>query len=189
MSVFEKLVRAHYPIGVYSINEQSNIGFELAAYGAGLEILQDELGEIEKEAFFMTAEDYGLSAWEKLWGASRDELSTEMRREMLIARSSYGDGDFTTEGMNKVLRFLGFEGMIKEYPNVYRVTADFSLNSLSSGQRNFIVSQIESMFPAHIEADAVFAGFDWDCVDSRNITFDSMEQKEMRWCDIDILVM
>ncbi len=189
MSVFEKLVRAHSPLGIYSIKENSNIACELGAYGAGLELLQDELREMEREAFFMTAEDYGLSMWEKLWGAARTDLSAEERREMLVARLSFGYGDFTPEGMNKVLRFLGVEGVIKEYPHVHRVTVEFPSKSLSFGQRNFIAAQLKSVFPAHIEADAVFAGFDWNGIDSRDLTFDSMEQRGMRWSDIDIFVM
>ncbi len=188
MSVLENLIRAHKPIGIYSITEDSNLSFELGAYGAGLELLQDELKEIEREAFFATAESYGLSMWEKLWGAQRSDLSVERRREMLLARSAFGYEDFTPEGMNKVLRFLGVEGTIKEYPHVYRVTVEIDSKNLTSGQRNWIWSQLQAVFPAHIEADAVFAGFDWNTAESRNLTFDSMEQKGMPWSSIDIYV-
>ncbi|MBQ4569587.1 MAG: DUF2313 domain-containing protein [Ruminococcus sp.] len=188
MSVLEKLIRAHTPLKIYSIKEGSNLSFELSAYAAGLELVQKELETLEREAFAGSAEGYGLSLWEKLWGAPRDDLSTAKRREMLLARLSFGYGDFTLEGMRKVLSFLGIEGEIREYPNVFRVTVEVSLENVPRGQRKWIVSQLGAVFPAHIEADAVFKGFDWNDSDSRSLTFDSMEGKAMPWSEIDIYV-
>ncbi len=189
MSVLEKLVRAHIPIGIYNISEDSNLYHELGAYAAGIELVQEDLEVLERETFAKTADSYGLSAWEKLWGAARSDLSISKRREMLLARLGFGYDDFTAEGMSKVLRFLGIEGTIKEYPNVFRATVDVDSKDLTQGIRNWIVSQLQAVFPAHIEADAVFPGFDWDMSDSRNLTFDSMEQRSMRWSEIDIYVM
>ncbi len=188
MNVHEKLIRAHTPLGIYSIKEGSNLNFELQAYGAGFELVQKELEMLEREAFAGTADGYGLALWEKLWGAERDDLSIAKRREMLLARLSFGYGDFTLEGMIKVLRFLGIEGNIKEYPHVFRVTVEVNSENLTRGTRNWIVSQLGAVFPAHIEADAVFKGFDWNKSDSRSLTFDSMEGKAMPWSEIDIYV-
>ncbi len=188
MSVLQKLVADHKALGIYSITEDSNINCELKAYAEGLEMLRETLQEMEKEAFFFTANTYGLSAAERLWGAQRGDLTTQKRREMLLTRSAFGYDDFTPEGAEKVLKFLGVEGVIREYPRVFRITVDVSSQKLTEGQRNWIVSQLYGVFPAHLEVDAVFDGFEWDALNERNISFDDMENKNMLWSEIDVYV-
>lgn len=186
MNMLEKLINAHSALKIYNIKEGSNIYAELSAYSVGLELLNNELEEIEKEAFISTAETYGLSLAEKLWGRQRDDLSLEKRREMILKRSSFGYDDFTLEGIEKLLGFLGIDGEIQEYPQLHRITVTITDENLTDGQKNWILSQMLALFPAHLEADAVFAGFCWEDIESNNLTFDSMENCNMTWSQIDI---
>lgn len=185
MSTYEKIKAIHSSLGIYKITENSNINYELRAYSVGLDILSDALAQLLREYFIPTAEDFGLSKRERLVGAVRDDLGTEKRRDMLVKRSSFGAEDFTLSGMYKALGVLGIEGKITEYPKVNRVTIEVENKGLTKGKRNWIVSQIQMLFPAHLEADAVFSGFSWADIDSKGQSFSQMENTAKTWFEID----
>ncbi len=189
MSTFEKLAGVLAPLGVYEIKEESTIWSELKAYAVGLDMLREELLELESEAFIPTSESYGLSRRERLFAAVRDDLSVENRRNMLLTRSAFGQGDFTLDGIQKILEFLGIEGSIEEYPFANRVVVWVEDKGLTKGQRNFIISQLNLLFPAHLEIDGVFEGFSWADVKAGNLTFAQMENSQKTWNEIDYLCM
>ena len=185
MSTYEKIKKIYSSIGIYNITEESTISYELRAYSAGLDMLCDALSELERECFIPTAESFGLSKRELAFGAVRTDLTAEKRRDMLIKRSSFGAEDFTLKGMYKALGVLGVEGIITEYPGVNRVTVEIKNQGLTKGQRNWIVSQLQMLFPAHLEADAVFSGFSWGDIDNLEQTFSQMESSGKTWSEID----
>lgn len=189
MSTFDKLTKIHSSMGVYRITEGSNIGNELRAYSAGLDILADALEELQRECFITTAESYGIRRRELMFGAVREDLPVETRRNMLLTRYSFGSDDFTPEGINKILKLLGIEALVQEFPSVNRVTIDVITTGLTKGQRNWIRSQIAELFPAHLEMDVIFDGFSWDYSDNQNLTFDEMEGFGKTWLDIDYYII
>lgn len=185
MSSYEKLKRIHASSGVYKVIEGSNIANELRAYSAGLDLLADALSELESECFISTSQSYGIERRELMFGAVRVDLPVASRRNMLLKRSAFGEGDFTPEGIGKVLEFLGVQGEVREYPALNRVTIEVENKGLTKGQRNWIVSQISELFPAHLEVDTAFEGFSWEVSDNRNRTFDEMERFLKTWQEID----
>ena len=145
--------------------------------------------ELECEAFIPTSQSYGLERRERLFGAVRDDLDTAQRREMLLKRSAFGNADFTLEGIGRILDFLGIQGEIKEYPNVNRVVVEVQNEGLTKGQRNWIVSQLGALFPAHLEVDGVFEGFSWEQIDANGYDFAQMEATLRTWFEIDYYCM
>lgn len=189
MSTFEKLLKVLSSAGVYEIKEGSNVYYELKAYSAGLDMLTDTLRELECEAFIPTSGSYGLSRRERLFGAVRDDLSAVKRRSMLIERNAFSEGDFTYEGAERILEILSIDGSVEEFPSLNRVVVWADNKGLTKGQRNFIVSQLNLLFPAHLEIDAVFEGFSWADSDKKNLTFEEMESTLRTWAQIDYLCM
>lgn len=189
MSTFEKLMGVLAPLGVYEIKEGSTIYSELKAYSAGLDMLRGELSELQSEAFIPTSGSFGLTRRERLFGAVRDDLSVENRRNMLLTRSAFGSGDFTPNGVQRILEFLGIDGSIEEYPFANRVVVRVENKELTKGQRNFIISQLNLLFPAHLEIDGVFDGFSWADAEAKSLTFEQMENSSMTWAQIDYLCM
>ena len=116
MSVLESLLSRLSPIKLYSLKEGGNTYNELSAFAVGLEILRFELSEMLLECFLSSAESYGLSRYERLWGGEREHLPTDKRREMLISRSSLNLNDFTPQGVSKIFDLLGVAGTINEFP-------------------------------------------------------------------------
>lgn len=186
MSTFESMKSALFPLKIYSIVQGSNIYKELSVYCAELDRLYTKADEILREGFFATAESWGLERMERLWGNVRDDAELSKRREMCILRSAFGFGDFTPEGTEKLLKVLGTEGYIEEYPRLFRIVADLRQRVYKLPERQWIKAQLEALFPCHLEVDPVFLGFDWGASDEKALTFSQMEEKNMCWADIDI---
>ncbi|MGN0452783.1 MAG: hypothetical protein ACI4GZ_03170 [Ruminococcus sp.] len=187
MSSLDSLILRLSPLGVYSLEENTAVYSELSAYAVGLDILRETLDTMIRECFFASAESYGLRNAEILLGKSREDLPLEKRREMLIARNSLGVNDFTLQGMEKILNLLGVEGVIEEFPALQRISVNLGATLCTRGEKNFIISQIESLFPSHLEADVAFGGMSWAYIEMQQLTFDKMEQKGYSWQEIDIL--
>lgn len=158
MSNFLKLKKIHSLSGVYKVTAGSNIENELKAYSAGLDILTQALEEFERECFVDTACSYGLERRELMSGAQRDDLPIDLRRQMLLCRSYFGESDFTLEGILKVFEILGIEGSVVENPTQNKMVLKVKTGGLKKGQRNWILSQVAQLLPAHLETETIFEG-------------------------------
>lgn len=185
MNALNSLIKKHEPLGIYNITEGGNIHCELEAYAEGLDMLSNELDTLLTECFSATAESFGLEEREKLWGRVRDDLSTEKRRQMLLLRSSFSLADFTLNGAQKIVSFLGLDAQVQEYPRMQRLVIDVSKEGFTEGQKKWIRSQLDALFPAHLETDIVWQGFSFDDADSKNLTFDNIDEKSLPWSEID----
>lgn len=183
-SMIEKLS----PLGVYNLSEGSVVYAELSAFAVGLEILRDTLDTLLQEAFIATAEDFGIENTERLVGNVRADLPLEKRREMLTERLSLSSGDFTLKGFEKMLRLMGVEGSIEEYPETQRIVINLSEDEYTEAQCKWIVSQAKALLPAHLKWDVVFAGFSWSDSDATGNTFAVIDGKGYTWKEIDYLI-
>ena len=100
MAAFERMRERLSKVGVYGDDAQV-LCWELKVYATEIERLYSELGVLFRERFITTAEDIGLSAYEKIFGPEREEESTEERRRLLLLRLNLGNGDFTVDGFQK----------------------------------------------------------------------------------------
>lgn len=187
MTRTDSLIKALSSVGLYDLSEGTLVRCELEVYSEALEELRTELETMLRECFLSTAETYGLSRRERIWGKVRDDLPEDMRRQMLILRKSFGFDDFTPEGVGKVLGFLGVKGEIYEYPSLSRMVVDLRNESFTQGERSFILSQIKAVLPAHLEIDTVFSGLTWETCDNKALSFSQIEGKNYTWAQIDLL--
>lgn len=185
MSSCESMIKKLEPLGIYNLATDSILYAELAAFSEGLDVLKAELDTVLKEAFISTAESYGIENLELLVGKKRDDLAIDKRRSMLIERLSFGTGDFTPTGLESMLRVLGVDGKIEEYPFVQRIVLNLSSQYYSAPMREWIMLQAEALFPAHLDWDVVFWGFTWAESDGTQLTFEQMDSKSYSWDSID----
>ena len=68
MSRLQALRDALRPLGIYKLEKGTLVYAELAAYAAGLDLLEDGLDELEREAFLPTAQGEGISRREEIYG-------------------------------------------------------------------------------------------------------------------------
>lgn len=188
MTSLESMINKLVPLRLYNLQDGSIVYAELAAFGAGLDILRAELAELERESFIPTAQSYGIEIYEKLTGSIRSEIPIEKRREMLVSRYSMSYGDFTLKGFDKMLKLVGVAGEIEEGPLCNRIIVKVESEEYTAHEKNWIVWQINSMIPAHLDCDVVFSGFSWIDVDSSGNTFAQNDAKNLRWKEIDYIV-
>ncbi len=136
--------------GLYSIEQGTNIYAELKAYGSGLDVLFETLATMLKELFIDTAEDYGISAREKLLGKPRSEFTLEKRREMLKIYEQMMGGKCTKAAFEAILRGYGLSDFsILEAPTRYRI--GITVNEQTSPELQSLISdRIAQDFPTHL---------------------------------------
>lgn len=188
MKSMERLVNAHRPVGIYNIVQGGNIYNELLVYAQELERLREELEVALCECFVPTAQAEGLESAERMWGSVRDDLPLSKRRNMILTRYALSGGDFTAEAAEKLLTVVGISGRICEYPRQFRITVEVE-DDVSLAKRKWIRNQLRSLFPAHLEVDPVFGGFDWNAAEGLGLSFAQIEQKNMCWDDADIFCL
>ena len=83
MNSFSSMKNKLSAIGIYNIENGSNIYNELKAYSVELDRIFSELDTMLREYFIETAQSYGITLREKFLGREKTEYSLEKRREML----------------------------------------------------------------------------------------------------------
>ncbi len=186
MSTLERMCQVMSPFGIYSLSSESNVYSELSACAVGIDILRDTLSTLLRENFYATAESYGLSIPEKMWGSERINVPLDTRREMLRERLALSDADFTVASFNKVLNMLGIEAEVHESPRTQQISIVVLTENLTDSERSFIVSQLKGHLPAHLDIGVSFDGFNWSDVKSSSLTFEQMDSASMTWSEIDM---
>lgn len=185
MTALDSMIKKLTPLNVYDLSSSSLIYAELVAFAVGLDFLRDSTDMLLKECFVATAEDFGITERERMWGNIRTDLTLDKRRTMLTRRLSFSPQDFTPEGFNKVLEFMGIEGEIEEQPKALRISLKLTQREYSAALREWIVAQLKGLFPAHLLWDVVFPGFCWSDIDTSGNTFSAIDAKGYLWQKID----
>ena len=169
MSRLQALRDALRPLGIYKLEKGTLVYAELAAYAAGLDLLEDGLDELEREAFLPTAQGEGISRREEIYGKPKTLLPLRERREMLLYRGAINNRNNTREDLERALVACGLRAQVKENldgASVYMICLDFGVE-------------------CHLEAEFDFRTLDWNRIDSMDKTFDQMDAAEMTWNQID----
>lgn len=183
MTVFEKMKERLLRVGVYK-DDARVLCWELKAYAVELERLYTELGVMFRERFITTAEDTGLSVYEKIFGPVRVGESTEERRRMLLLRLNLGNNDFTVDGFKKALDSFGLKYTLSEFPAIGRLNV-IATTDYSPAEQAWINNEVSKIVPAHIEFQLLFNTMTWDQWDALNRTFGDFDTDDMTWEQID----
>lgn len=143
-------------LGLYNIEENSNIYAELKSYAAALDEMFAILETMLKELFIDTAEDYGISSREILLGREKDGFSLDKRREMLKIYEQMMGGRCTPEAFDMILRGYGLtefeivEGAVHNRMNI-------NINdSVSAELKKTVQERIAADFPSHLTVTVNF---------------------------------
>lgn len=182
MTPLENMVKHLTPLQLYSLNENTNVYNELGVYANAFEQSISEADILLKELLINTAEDYGLSQREKIWGLPRTELTIEERRKAIIERFCINYSDCTLSAMRNFLSSLGVQATITEVPSKYRVYIYVENGSaFPISVRNYINEQAESFFPAHIEVFLDYRIADWNKLDNNKTMFSTYDSFNYTW--------
>ena len=182
MTPLENMLKHLIPLQLYKLDEDSNVYNELSAYSNAFEHSIAEADMLLKEMLITTAEDYGLSSREKIWGLPRTELTTEERRKAIIERFCINYSDCTLKAMQNFLMSLGVKPIVTEVPSKYRMYVYVENGStFSIPVRKYINEQVESFFPAHIEVFLDYRVADWNKLDNNKTMFDTYDSFNYTW--------
>lgn len=188
MSSFGSLFKKLELTGVYTLNLSDEVSSELAAFGAALDMVCDELDEAYRESFIDTAQSYGLDRREMIIaGITSSELTPQQRRSIIKQRSLLGESDFTLDALRRLLDAFGVEYNITENPREQRIVIDAELPGFSQAMANVFEQSILEFVPAHLEAEIVYKGKRWSDLDDENLTFTQLDNRDYTWAQLDAL--
>ena len=142
MGSYDSMKEKLNAVGIYSIDENSNISKELLAYSEGLDSLFDSLDTMTKEYFIETAVDFGIVRREKFLGKEREEYSTEKRREMLMLQEQNMGGKCTPDAFCDVLRSFGLTDFtFTELPSTFKLSITIN-DTLTQEQKKIVTERI-----------------------------------------------
>ena len=110
MESFLSMKQKLLPLGLYELDDNDETVWELKAYAEGLNTLFDTLDELEREYFISTAQSYGLSRRELLFGREMSGQTAQERRDALMYLERTIVGDTTDSGFAEFLENLGLSG-------------------------------------------------------------------------------
>lgn len=157
MGSYDSMKEKLNAVGIYSIDESSNISKELTAYSEGLDSLFDSLDTMTKEYFIETAVDFGIVRREKFLGKEREEYSTEKRREMLILQEQNMGGKCTPDAFCDVLRSFGLTDFtFTELPTTFKLSITIN-DTLTQEQKKIVTERIKLECPLHLSVAINFS--------------------------------
>ena len=146
MMVLDSMLEKLLSLGLYDLDEGSNVFAELSAYAEALQRHKDNTNEVLRECFISSSESFGLDDRESLIGfTSGSDFDTADRREMLILRKSINENDFTVSGFTKMLRSFGVAS--------YQLTIN---GIFTNDKKAWIESQIMKIIPVNMTAVVEF---------------------------------
>ncbi len=176
------------PTKLYDLAQGKANDREIRTLGHGIDAEDEKLDLIIREAFIPTAQSFGLTSWEEIFGAPHLSTSAGLRRDWLIKRLRLNTGSFTMRSVEEILTSLGAEDFtISEKPAIFTVVIDLSSMRPNEAYKGWIREQLEELLPAHLEIVVIFGTMSWDQMDSRSLTFQQIEEKNYTWDEIDSL--
>ena len=158
MDSFTSMKEKLLPLGLFTIEENSNTELELKAYAVGLDIVFDKLDELLREYFIMTAETYGLTQREIFLGKEREDYSIEHRRNILVAHEQLVESRCNFKAFVTVLESYGltdFEIVEDYYGQKVKINVR---DNLTDATKTMVEERVLLDFPAHLEIIVNFEG-------------------------------
>lgn len=124
MTAAENMARILRQSGVYKLTGESLVDWELAAYGAGFQVLAEQAAALEQEMLVATAPAERLSQWEKLCLPQALSASLEDRRAVVGQCLARRSGPITLGDLPGLLLAAGIKGTAAEGPEGLTVTVE-----------------------------------------------------------------
>ena len=174
----EKALR---PIGMYQINYNTLVSIELSVYSNALDPLSETVDGLVSECFVATAEDFGLTSFEKLVGRERSDLELSKRRDMILSLINLNVNDNNVEGIKRFFRTLGVECEIEEYPMIQHIYIKPLNTDINPEEKAYIRKRAEEFLPCHNTFTIDFRHTAWDDYDGYGRTFDEADSLGLTW--------
>ena len=185
MNSLNSMVSVMRTIKAYSLNIGDTVYKELRSYAGALDGISEIVTDAVNEMFLDTAADRGLLIYEKLIGAPRDDLGTEVRSLMMHTLVNITCNDFTPAGMDRFFDTLDLDCDILEEPRLFHILITPRTREYTREEQEYIRSRLEEFLPCHLTFVIEFREAVWDTYDDMDLTFDEWDALDMTWDMLD----
>lgn len=175
------------PLRIYELD--SGYGAEeLETQGEQLDEIFAALNKAEAEAIVPTAEDYGLSAYEKLLPYVPSYISLEDRRRAIMALLRIDGCSFTPEELQATISGCGIYATVKETDEWYTVRVQFP--ECRGMPENFeqLKKRIDQILPCHLNIEYYFDFITWLILERTFMTWAELEALNLSWAQLETYV-
>lgn len=165
---------------LYTLTGSSPVEWELAAYGAGFDLLEERFDRILGDLFVSTASGEMLTQWEKLFRAqpSTDDLS--FRRETVKQRFAVHPDGFTPQAVAALLPGAGVQGVLLESGEGLVVVLG-RLLGINQAEAN---RELDQLLPSHLPW-TLEDSISWVALDAYPKSFGEWGAKGLTWERLD----
>lgn len=175
------------PLGVYSEDGPYNIS-EIGAIGNSLDLCGNEISEFERESITVTAEGYGLEAYEKIIPRRPVSNSLASRRNALIALLRIDESCFTLEAINNAIIGCGVKAVASETDTRGVVKVVFPDVRGIPDNIEYLKTIIEDIIPCHLGINYAYVYTPWSYLIDFFSTWRDIMDKELTWHEIEIYI-
>lgn len=145
MTAAENMARILNKSGAYRLDGEGLVDWELAAYGAGLQVLAGQASQLEQEVFLQNAPPARLAEWEKLCFSQVLTAGIADRRAVLCQWLAHRRGPVTPEELPGLLLAAGIKGTAAEGQDGLSVTVEGYLLPQAQAQE-----KLRALIPANV---------------------------------------
>ena len=181
MSSYESMVKAMSAVKAYKLDGNTYVDKELFAYSAALDVFSEEIDEIIRECIVATAENEGLSFYEKLVGTLDDKADIETRRAMIISLLNLNTNDNTHNGIKRFFESIGLECDILENPSIFDLYIMPLGGNFTASEKRYMINRAKKFLPCHLTFTIDFRTSTWADYDAKNRTFNEIDELGITW--------
>lgn len=134
--------------GIYKLTGDSPVDWELDAYGAGLQVLETAMAELEGELFALTAPSGRLAEWERLFRSQESGAELAVRREAAAKAIGLRPVPATLQAVREeILPIAGIKGTVAAEGSKLTITVEEYQGVTAKEAKRLL----DRLLPAHLE--------------------------------------
>lgn len=171
--------------GLYDLSPESNIYWELTAYGHGLALAYAQIADIRQTAQTEKLERDKLCRMLAAFGFTAPAQTSESQLVRYL-RTLLAPRGYTIKELRDHLAGLDTDVTLAEHPEIRRITVQVqSLGPLFAGPEE-LAAYLESLLPPDIRCGVEFDAVSWNELDRYDSTAANWDQKEFCWAQFDL---
>ena len=150
MGYTDHLISLLKPLRIYDLSNGSYNWAELEVLGRAFDECCSEIEILERECVVPTAEDYGLSMYERILPRNF-AYRIDSRRKAIMSMLSVNNSSFTEELLSSAISGCGENTAVRESGEAFQVIVEFTDISSRPINYKFLEKWVENMLPCHLD--------------------------------------
>ena len=185
ISYFDYFKTLLAPLRLYDL-ERGYGAKELELLGGRLDEVFEYLEDNERESIVVTAESFGLDAYEKLLPYRPVAPDIEARRAAVAALLRIDGQSFTAAALSDTIQGCGVRASVREGESSQTVEVRFP--DIVGAPEDFesLQSRIEQILPCHLRVEYIFAYITWALLETEFPTWGALAAAGLSWKELEV---